>query len=183
MITLGIALEDETEWVSTMMNNRKVEVCSIAEKLFGSDKQRRVVAYRYKVKGQLTIDQTDGYRYSAIITNDLGYAQQCIEFYNQRGCEGEHHFKELDHDFGWNKLPFDNMAMNTIYMYTTTIAYLLFNIYKLRYATKTIFVNTKMRLKNFVLHFVTLTAKWIKTGRQHVLQIFTSKDYSLLFAT
>ena len=57
------------------------------------------------------------------------------------------------------------------------------NIYKLKYSAKTIFVNTQMRLKNFVLHFVTLTAKWVKTGRRHILKIFTQKDYSLLFAT
>jgi len=38
---------------------------------------------------------------------------EVITFYNQRGCEGEHHFKELDYDFGWSKLPFDNIEMNT----------------------------------------------------------------------
>lgn len=127
---LRIALQDEPTWQPAMMGNRKVEVCSIEEKLFDSQKYRRVVAYRYKTQGQLTIDQTDGYRYSAVLTNDTATALECIEFYNQRGCQGEHHFKELDEDFGWSKLPFDNMEMNTIYMYLTTIAYLLFNIFK-----------------------------------------------------
>ena len=160
-----------------------MEVCSIEEKLVGSDSYRRIVAYRYKVKGQLSLeDGRDGYRYYAIVTNDSAAALSCIEFYNQRGCEGEHHFKELDHDFGWNKLPFDNMAMNTIYRYATAIAYLLFNVFKSRYAKKISFVKVEMRLKNFILHFVTLTAKWIKTGRRHMLKIFTVKDYRPLFA-
>src|SRR5207249_6100104 len=143
---------------------------------------RRVVAYREKVKGQLTVDEMNGYRYYAIVTNDTVQALECIEFYNQRGCDGEHHFKELDYDFGWNKLPFDNIEMNTIYMYATAIAYLLFNIFKQQYSTKTPMVQSQMRLKNFILHFVTLTAKWIKTGRRYILKIFTMKDYRPLFS-
>jgi hypothetical protein len=184
--SLRIALEDEPAWQPAMLGYRQVEVCSITEQLFGKKEPcRRIVAYRYRVAGQLSIeDGSGGYRYSAIVTND-GHndAQHCIGFYNQRGCEGEHHFKELDHDFGWNKLPFDNLAANTIYMYMTTVAYLLFNVFKLRYAKRCSFVRVEMRLKNFILHFVTLTAKWIKTGRRHLLKIFTHKDYQAVFVT
>ena len=80
------------------------------------------------------------------------------------------------------------MEMNTIYMYATIIAYLLFNIYKHRYAAIVDFIKPQMRLKNFILHFVTLTAnpdsyRGIKTGRQFVLRIFTPKDYSPIYAT
>jgi Transposase DDE domain group 1 len=179
---LRIALEDETEWHTGFLNNRKVEFCSIEEKILGSQTERRIVAYRYKTGGQMTIDQTNDYRYYAIVTNDQGDEQQCITFYNQRGCEGEHHFKELDYDFGWNKLPFQNLAMNTIYMYATTVAYLLFNCSKVKYAGETTFVKPQMRLKNFILHFVTLPAKWIKSARRYVLKIFTAKDYSRVFS-
>src|SRR3954447_4368642 len=184
--SLRIALEDEPQWQPAMLGYRPVEVCSIAEQLFGKKEPcRRIVAYRYKATGQLSIeDGSAGYRYYAIVTNDQhSSAQHCIAFYNQRGCEGEHHFKELDHDFGWNKLPFDNLATNTVYMYMTVVAYLLFNVMKLRYAKCCSFVKAEMRLKNFILHFVTLTAKWIKTGRQHLLKIFTHKDYRAVFVT
>jgi hypothetical protein len=181
--SLRIALEDEREWKAVMLGHRKVEVCSIEEPLFNDAKYRRIVAYRYKAEGQLNLADINGYRYYAIVTNDSADALSCIEFYNQRGCDGEHHFKELDYDFGWNKLPFDNFEMNTIYLYATVIAYLLFNIFKHHYAPKTTLVKTSMRLKNFILHFVTLTAKWIKTGRRHVLKIFTTKDYSSLWTT
>jgi hypothetical protein len=180
---LRIALEDEPEWQPAYLGIRKVEVCSIEEKLFGEDKYRRLVAYRVKAAGQLSIDDTNGYRYYAIVTNDENTdIAECIKFYNQRGCEGEHHFKELDYDFGWNKLPFDNMPMNTVYMYATLVSYLFFNIFKKLFSTKISFVNTTMRLKNFTLHFVTLTAKWIKTARQYVLRIFTDKDYAPIYA-
>jgi hypothetical protein len=183
---LRIALEDEREWMPAMLGYRQIEVCSITEPLFGKKEPcRRIVAYRYKVTGQVSLeDGSEGFRYYAIVTNDEhSDARHCIAFYNQRGCQGEHHFKELDRDFGWSKLPFDNMATNTVYMYMTVIAYLLFNVMKLRYAKRCSFVRAEMRLKNFILHFVTLTAKWIKTGRQHILKLFTYKDYSALWST
>ena len=180
-----IALEDENEWQPTLLNNCKVEICSIEEKIFGDPIGRRIVAYRRKLSNeQATIFDNNGYRYHAIVTSDKeAETIDVIKFYNQRGCEGEHHFKELDYDFSWNKLPFNNFELNTIYLYATAIAYILFQYLKQKYAAVLPFVNTSMRLKNFILHFVTLTAKWIKTGRQWILKIFTSKDYSPIFET
>lgn len=178
---LRIALEDETDWAPAMLNNQHVEVCAIQYRALGQFRQ--IVAYRKKVTGQLRIDQTDGYDYHAVLTNDPDEPLNVINFYNHRGCEGEHHFRELDYDFGWMKLPFDNMEMNTIYMYATIVGYLLFNIFKQQYSAKVAFINPKMRLKNFILHFVTLTAKWIRKSRQWILKIFTAKDYSPLWAT
>jgi hypothetical protein len=180
------ALDDEPEWETVMLGHRKIEVCSIEEKIFGQEKYRRLVAYRYKQSGQpeLFNRSSKGYRYYAVLTSDTKHTPlECIEIYNQRGCDGEHHFKELDHDFNWNKLPFDCMEMNTIFMYAMLTAYILFNAVKTAYSQKLDFVNCEMRLKNFILHFVTLTAKWIKTARRWVLKIFTMKDYRPVFAT
>lgn len=179
---LRIALEDEDQWQPAILNYQKIETCSISYKALG--KERLIVAYRKKACGQLSIEQTGGYDYHAVITNnDNAEAISVIEFYNQRGCDGEHHFKELDYDFNWNKLPFDNMEMNTIYLYAAIIGYLLFNASKQAFSHKLSFVKQEMRLKNFILHFVTLPAKWIKTARRWVLKIFTTKDYSPLWAT
>ncbi|HLS30756.1 MAG TPA: IS1380 family transposase [Flavobacteriaceae bacterium] len=177
------ALEDETEWEPVILNHKKVEVCSIEEKLLGKD--RRVVAYRYEIEGQKTIFDRQKYRYYAVITSDTEKSPlNCIEFYNQRGCEGEHHFKELDYDFNWSNLPFDNMEMNTIYFYAKAIAYLLFYATKRHLVSKRIsFVEQAMRLKRFTLHFVTLPAKWIKSGRRNILKIFTHKNYKPLYQT
>ena len=47
---LRIALEDETEWQPVLLNNCKVEVCSIEEQLFGEQKPRRIVGIQKKVK-------------------------------------------------------------------------------------------------------------------------------------
>lgn len=179
---LHIALQDERDWQAIILNHQKLEVCSITENIFGV--QRRIVGYRKKVTGQLKMHQADGYDYHAILTSDKSSnAKSIIEFYNQRGCQGEHHFKELDYDFCWRKLPFDNMEMNTIYMYSMLVAYVLFNAAKKAYAPKLKEVNTSMQLKNFILHFVTLPAKWIYKGRQWILKIFTLKDYSAVLQT
>lgn len=180
---LRMALEDETDWEVALLNNKKIEVCEIDHQVFGQKKYRRIVAYRTKATGQLTIDHRDGYDYHAVLTNDPGNPLDIIKFYNHRGCEGEHHFKELDYDFGWRKLPFDTMEMNTVYMYATIVAYLIFNIFKQLYAPKLSFINPQMRLKNFTLHFVTLVSKWIRKGRQWVLNIYTHKNYSPLWVT
>jgi len=73
--------------------------------------------------------------------------------------------------------------LNTIYLYATAIAYILFQYVKQKYAGVVSFVNNAMQLKNFILHFVTLTARWIKTARQWVLKIFTTKNYDPAFET
>ena len=33
------------------------------------------------------------------------------------------------------------------------------------------------RLKAFILHFVSVPAKWVRTGRQNVLNLYTNKTY------
>ena len=33
------------------------------------------------------------------------------------------------------------------------------------------------RLKAFILHFVSVLAKWVRTGRQNVLNLYTNKAY------
>jgi hypothetical protein len=181
---LRIALEDETDWQPAMLGYKQVEVCTINYPAFGGKKEYRIAAYRKKVTGQPTLFQQNGYDYHAVITGDeQSTPKEVIFFYNGRGCEGEHHFKELDYDFGWNKLPFDNMEMNTIYMYMTMVAFLLFNIFKHDYASKLDFVNPQMQLKNFIFHFVNVVARWIKSGRQWILNIYTPKNYSPLWQT
>lgn len=181
---LRMALEDETEWKSGMLGYKQIETCMIDYAAFGGKKPYRIAAYRVKTKGQPDLFGQDGYDYHAVITNDeKSTALEVIHFYNQRGCEGEHHFKELDYDFGWNKLPFETMEMNTVYMYMTIVDYLLFNVFKTAYGQKIAFVHTQMRLKAFTFHFVSLVSRWIKTGRQWILNIYTAKDYSPIWKT
>ncbi len=132
-----------------MPGNKRIEVTSIEEPVFGQEeKPRCIVAYRYKIDGQMEIGEKSGYRYYAIITSDIKMTPlQIIEHYNQRGCDGEHHFREPDYDFNWNKMPFDTFEMNTIYLYAMAVVYLLFNLVKGMLAAKLIFVEEAMLLK------------------------------------
>src|SRR5438309_6618891 len=70
--SLRIALEDEPQWQPVMLGCRKIEVCSITEQLFGKKEPcRRIVAYRYKAAGQLSLeDGSEGFRYYALVTKD-----------------------------------------------------------------------------------------------------------------
>lgn len=36
------------------------------------------------------------------------------------------------------------------------------------------------RVKRFIFRFITVPAKWVKTGRQWVLNIYSDKPYKLL---
>ena len=178
------ALADERDWEPATIGNRRVEVCSIEEPLFTENKRYRIVAYRERKKGQQTIEDRGGYSFHTVVTSDINSTPlECILTYNQRGCMGEHHFKELDNDFDLNKLPFDSFEMNTIYIYAMIVSYLLFNACKKYYSRKLTFVSIEMRLKRFILHFVSLPAKWISTARSKVLNIYTTKKYEPIFQT
>lgn len=178
------ALADEKDWQPATIGNRRVEVCSVEEPLFTKETKYRIVAYREKKKGQQTIEDRGGYSFHTVVTSDTTSSPlQCILIYNQRGCKGEHHFKELDYDFDLNKLPFDTFEMNTVYMYAMIVSYILFNACKKHYSQKLDFVSIEMRLKRFILHFVSLPAKWISTARTKVLNIYTTKNYDPIFQT
>jgi len=64
----------------------------------------------------------------------------------------------LNNDFGWSHLPFSFMAENMVFMMVTAM---LKNFY----------------LKAFILHFVSVPAKWVRTGRRNVLNLYTNKAY------
>lgn len=48
------------------------------------------------------------------------------------------------------------------------------------FAEKISWLEDNFRLKKFVFRFITVAAKWIKTGLQYVLKRYTDKDYSPL---
>lgn len=44
-------------------------------------------------------------------------------------------------------------------------------------------VDGKSRLKRFIRHFMTVPAKWIKSGRQQVLNLYTNNQIYMELAT
>ena len=62
--------------------------------------------------------------------------------------------------------------LNTLLLRMILYLYLIRNISeKVKPLKKT------SRLKAFILHFVSVPAKWVRTGRQNVLNLYTNKNY------
>ena len=116
------------------------------------------------------------YTYRCILTNNwMSTEKDIITFYNERGAS-EKNFDIQNNDFGWSHLPFSFMAENMVFMMVTTM---LKNFYLVRHISDKVKPLKKTsRLKAFILHFVSVPAKWVRTGRQNVLNLSTTKTYS-----
>ena len=117
------------------------------------------------------------YTYRCILTNDrLSTEKDIIVFYNARG-ESEKNFDIQNNDFGWAHLPFSFLAENMVFMLVTAMLK-NFYLYLIRHISEKVEPLKKTsRLKAFILHFISVPAKWIRTGRQNVLNLYTHKAY------
>ena len=99
-----------------------------------------------------------------------------ITFYNKRGAS-EKNFDIQNNGFGWSHLPFSFMAENMVFMMVTAMLK-NFYLYLVRHISDKVKPLKKTsRLKAFILHFVSVPAKWVRTGRQNVLNLYTNKTY------
>ncbi|MFC2775670.1 MAG: IS1380 family transposase, partial [Segatella oulorum] len=142
-------------------------------------KSYRLVVQRSPLKGKDGSEQTDMfgviYTYRCILTNNWTSTEKdIITFYNERGAS-EKNFDIQNHDFGWSHLPFSFMAENMVFMMVTAM---LKNFYLVCHISDKVKPLKKTsRLKAFILHFVSVPAKWVRTGRQNVLNLYTNKTY------
>jgi hypothetical protein len=166
------------DWKKVRINHCDYEVASIDYTLTGMEKAFRVVVYRVPNKnGQINLITQDANTYLGIITNDREMEEKdLIEFYNQRGA-AETNFDVLNNDFNWSRLPFSDLCDNTVFLIMGAICKVIFQ-YVIETFSKTLsFLKPSFRLKNFLFHFMIVPAKWIRTGRQWVLKLFTEKSY------
>ena len=99
-----------------------------------------------------------------------------ITFYNERGAS-EKNFDIQNNGFGWSHLPFSFMAENMVFMMVTDMLKNLY-LYLVRHISDKVKPLKKTsRLKAFILHFISVPAKWVRTGRQNVLNLYTNKTY------
>ena len=99
-----------------------------------------------------------------------------ITFYNKRGAS-EKNFDIQNNGFGWSHLPFSFMAENMVFMMVTDMLKNLY-LYLVRHISDKVKPLKKTsRLKAFILHFVSVPAKWVRTGKQNVLNLYTNKTY------
>lgn len=169
----------EREWKQAVINHKKVEIADTPFFPFNGKKAYRAVVQRRKRKdGQFDIFTQSPYSYYALMTNNETPEATNLyvtEFYNQRG-DSERNFDILNNDFNCNRLPFSYLDGNTVYLFAAAISFTLFEWIKRLFFNKGAIANTAMRCKKFLFDFMILPAKWIKTARQWVYKIFTTRS-------
>ena len=169
------------EWKTVEIGYEKCEVASLDMDDFVEGKSYRLVVQRSPLKDKDGSVQSDLfgplYTYHCILTNDrLSTEKDIIVFYNARG-ESEKNFDIQNNDFGWAHLPFSFLAENMVFMLVTAMLK-NFYLYLIRHISEKVEPLKKTsRLKAFILHFISVPAKWIRTGRQNVLNLYTHKAY------
>lgn len=169
-------------WKNIRLGVQEMQVAQIEDyRPFDGSKPYRLVVSRIKRKdGQMGLFTQGDYTYRGILTNDKEWDNgQVVSFYNQRGAS-ERTFDTMNNDFGWAKLPCSFLNENTTFMIMTAIYANLYQYLLSRISKKLTWIKENFRLKKFIFRFITVAAKWIKTSRNHVLKLYTSKDYSPL---
>ena len=77
----------------------------------------------------------------------------------------------------WSHLPFSFMAENMVFMMVTAMLKNFYLYLACHISDKVKPLKKASRLKAFILHFVSVLAKWVRTGRQNVLNLYTNKTY------
>lgn len=172
------------EWNMEIINDIEFELNSIlVEKWKGQT--YRLVIQRQKRMNDEQQDLWEGeYTYRCILTNDHESSNKdIVEYYNKRG-EKERIFDEMNNGFGWNRLPKSLMAQNTVFLLITALIHNFYKtIMKGEVVSKFGLKNTS-RIKAFVFKYISVSAKWVKTARQNVLNIYTlNAAYAVAFQT
>lgn len=172
-----------TDWKKVEINFETYEVSSIPFTSFLEEENYRLVIQRQKRKNGEN-DLFEGqYTYRCIVTNDRDSSEMdVIVFYNGRGGS-EKIFDMMNNDFGWSHLPCSFLKENTVFLLLTAMAknFYMYLIEKISHVFEDI--KPQNRIKRFVFRFITVPAKWVKTGRQWVLNFYSEKPYDLLWKT
>jgi len=171
------------DWEKVEINFDNYEVTSIPFTSFLQEENYRLVIQRQKSKDGEQ-DLFDGeYTYRCIVTNDHESSpKDIILFYNRRGaCERT--FDVMNNDFGWGHLPCSFLGENTAFLLLTAMAKNFYSFLMEKIATFFDDLEPRSRVKRFIFRFIAVPAKWIKTGRQWVLNLYSDKPYKLLWSS
>ena len=169
-------------WKRVTINGKEFEVCSIRTEKWDGMPCRMAIQRQRRMAGE-ELDLWEGeYTYRCIITNDYGSTdEEIVEFYNQRGAK-ERIFDDLNNGFGWDRLPRSFMAENAVFLILTALIRNFYQMLMSRHDLKDFGLKDTSRVKAFVFRFVSVPAKWVRTARQHVLNIYSeNKAYAKVF--
>ena len=97
--------------------------------------------------------------------------------------EGEY-TDDMNNGFGWDRLPKSFMAENTVFLLLTALIRNFHRFIMERLDVTKFGLKVTSRIKAFVFRFISVPAKWIKTSRQYVLNIYTCNNaYAEVFQT
>ena len=169
-------------WQREEINGIEYELNSIITEKWEGKAYRLVIQRERRLDGEQDLWEGE-YTYRCILTNDYTSTnREIVEFYNLRGGK-ERIFDEMNNGFGWARLPKSFMAENTVFLLLTA---LIRNFYKFlmdRLDTKAFGLKKTSRIKAFVFKFISVPAKWIRTARHYLLNIYThNKSYQNPFA-
>ena len=90
----------------------------------------------------------------------------------------------MNNGFGWNRLPKSFMAENTVFLLLTALIHNFYKTIISKLDTKAFGLKETSRIKAFVFKFISVPAKWVRTSRQYVLNIYTeNRAYARPFIT
>ncbi len=169
------------KWATIEINYKIYEVASISFTQFFEEENYRLVIMREKSDdNQIDMFTGDTFIYRSILTNDWQSTEkEVIEYYNQRGSS-EKLFDVMNNDFGWKHLPCSFINENTVYLIIMAIAKNFYNYFVAKVSTIFEDIMPTTRLKRFVFRFISVAGKWVYTGRQWVLKLFTDRPYGQL---
>lgn len=168
-------------WKMEEINGIEFELCSMLVEKWKGKAYRLVVQRQKRVDNELDLWEGE-YTYRCILTNDHeSSAREIVEFYNLRGGK-ERIFDDMNNSFGWNRLPKSFMAQNTAFLLLTALIHNFYKAVMLLVDVKGFGLKATSRVKTFVFKFISVPAKWIKTARQQVLNIYTENQaYANIF--
>lgn len=169
-------------WEKVRLGVQEMEVAELKEyQPFGGEKQYRLVVSRIKRKdGQAGLFTGNDFTYRGILTNDTEKKNaEIVAFYNERGSS-EKTFDVMNNDFGWSKLPCSFLNENTAYMIMTAIYANFYQHIIATFSARLDWLKENFRLKKFIFRFISVAGKWVKSGRQHILKLYTEKNYQPL---
>ena len=159
-------------WKREVINGIEYELNSIIVEKWEGKAYRLVIQREPRMDGEQDLWEGE-YTYRCILTNDYtSTPREIVEFYNLRGGK-ERIFDDMNNGFGWARLPKSFMAENTVFLLLTAVIRNFYKFLMERLDTKAFGLKKSSRIKAFVFKFINVPAKWIRTARHYVLNIYT----------
>ena len=82
----------------------------------------------------------------------------------------------MNNGFGWARLPKSFMAENTVFLLLTALIRKFYKYIMESLDAKKFGLKATSRIKAFVFRFISVPAKWVRTSRQYVLNIYSCNN-------